>query len=150
MLIDEAHRVDRRRRVVLRQLARKPERLEPSGKPDVEHVRVVPVVDLATARQSRLATLGYECAPVGDPAQRPNQEHHVVAQPVRRLVVYWIAAGPPACGDRAAIGVEQTLQHARAEPRAVEQVVAAERTWCATRPPQGPTLAVALVTGFAS
>ncbi len=60
-------------------------------------------------------------AGVRDPAERPDQEDHVVAQPWRHGRVLY-AAGSAALGDRTAVGIEQALQDGQPGLRRVVQV----------------------------
>src|ERR687892_21399 len=59
--------------------------------------------------------------PVGDPAQRPDQEHHLVAE-ARRAGHVLDAAGPALLRHRSPVGVQQTLEHGQADVGGVVQV----------------------------
>jgi hypothetical protein len=66
--------------VVGRALAGQAERFDPGREPDVDDVRVVPVVDGASLGKSRCTSEGGAGALIGNAAERPDQEDHVVAE----------------------------------------------------------------------
>src|SRR5690242_12369762 len=109
--LDEAHRAPAAaRRLVRRQLPPEAERLDACREPDVDDVRVVAVIDGTPLDEVRGAAVGGTGATVGDAAQRPDQEDHVVAQP-RRGGRVLDAAGPVFLNHWAAVSVEQALQN---------------------------------------
>jgi hypothetical protein len=85
-------------------------------------MRVGSMVDIAAMRQSGLPSLRYPSVLVDDTAERLDQKHDVVAQPIgdRRVLD---SAGSSLLGDRAAIGIKHTLQNGQPDIRRIEQVI---------------------------
>ena len=85
-------------------------------------MRVRSVVHRPTTRQSRFAPRSSSGALVYDTAQRLDQEHHVITQPIgdRRELN---AASSTLLSYRTAVGVEQTLQNSEAHIGRIEEIV---------------------------